>query len=94
MAYFLLQVSYTPEAWAAMIKNPQDRSWAVEGAIKTLRGTMEGFWMAFGDYDIIGVVEMPNNVSAAAFSMAVAPGGACKSVRTTPLLTTAEPNMR
>ena len=44
----------------------------------------------FGDYDLIGVVDMPDSISAAAFSMAVAAGGACKSVKTTPLLTTGE----
>ena len=90
MAYFLLQVSYTPDAWAAMIKYPQDRSKSVEGAIENLGGKMERFWMDFGDYDIIGIVDMPSSVSAAAFSMAVAAGGACKSVKTTPLLTVAE----
>ena len=44
----------------------------------------------FGDYDLIGVVDMPDSISAAAFSMAVAAGGACKSVKTTPLLTAGE----
>ena len=76
MAHFLLQVGYTPEAWAAMLKNPQDRSKAVQGAVEALGGKVERFWMAFGDYDIVGVVEMPDAVSAAAFSMAVAAGGA------------------
>lgn len=90
MAYYLVQVGYTPEAWAAMIKNPQDRAAAVEGAINKLGGRMERFWMSFGDYDIIGIVDMPDSVSAAAFSVAVAAGGACRAVKTTPLLTTAE----
>jgi uncharacterized protein with GYD domain len=90
MAHFLLQVGYTPEAWAAMLKNPQDRSKAVQGAVEALGGKMERFWMAFGDYDIVGIVQMPDAVSAAAFSMAVAAGGACRAVKTTPLLTTEE----
>jgi uncharacterized protein with GYD domain len=42
--------------------------------------------MCFGDADVVGIVEMPNNVSAAAFAMAITAGGACKSVKTTPLL--------
>lgn len=90
MAYYLLQVAYTPEAWAAMVKSPQDRAQAVEGAIKKLGGKMERFWMAFGEFDIVGIIEMPNSVAAAAFSMAVAAGGACKDVKTTPLLTVQE----
>jgi uncharacterized protein with GYD domain len=90
MAHFLLQVAYTPEAWTAMVNDPQDRTKGIEGAIKNLGGKIERFFLSFGDYDIIGVVEMPDSVSAAAFSMAVAAGGACKTVKTTPLLTTAE----
>jgi hypothetical protein len=33
---------------------------------------------------------MPDNVGAAAFAFAVAAGGACKSVKTTPLLSVAD----
>jgi uncharacterized protein with GYD domain len=87
MAYYLVQVSYTPEAWAAMIKNPQDRAQAVKSAIEKLGGRMERFWLSFGDYDIIGITEMPDSVGAAAFAMAIAAGGACKATKTTPLLT-------
>ena len=47
MAYFLVQVGYTPEAWAAMVKNPQDRSAAVGPAIEKLGGRMERFWLSF-----------------------------------------------
>jgi uncharacterized protein with GYD domain len=90
MTSYLLQISYTPEAWAAMVKKPQDRAQAVEGAVKKLGGRIERFWLSFGDYDIVGVVEMPDSVAAAAFSMAVSAGGACKSVKTTPLLTVQE----
>ena len=90
MASYLLQVGYTPEAWAAMIQNPQDRSAAIKTPVKKLGGRVERFWLSFGEYDIIGVVEMPDNVSAAAFSMAIAAGGACRAVRTTPLLSSSE----
>ena len=90
MAQYLLQVAYTPEAWAAMVNNPEDRSKSVESSIKALGGSIERFWLSFGDYDIIGVVEMPDSVSAAAFSIAVSAGGACRSVKTTALLTIQE----
>lgn len=90
MAQFLLQVSYTTEAWAAMLKKPQSREDAVRPAIEALGGKVERFWMSFGEYDIIGVVDMPDSVSAAAFSMAILAGGACKAAKTTPLLSVAE----
>ena len=36
------------------------------------------------------ILEMPDNVSAAAFAMAIAAGGACHRVKTTPLLSVDE----
>jgi uncharacterized protein with GYD domain len=73
-----------------MIKRPQDRIEAVRKGVETLGGKVGAFWMAFGDYDLVGILEMPDNVSAAAFALAVAAGGACKDVKTTPLLSIAE----
>jgi uncharacterized protein with GYD domain len=73
-----------------MIQNPQDRSEAIKIPVEKLGGRVERFWLSFGDYDIIGVVEMPDSVGAAAFSMAIAAGGACRAVRTTPLLSSSE----
>ena len=90
MAHYLFKVSYTTAAWAAFLKNPQDRSKAIQGAIEELGGKAEGFWMSFGESDIIGVIQMPDNISMAAFAMACAAGGACKSVNTTPLMTVDE----
>ncbi len=86
MPMYLLQVSYSAEALAAMIKHPQNRGDAVRKAIEKLGGAIGGFWMSFGDYDVVAIIEMPDNVSAAAFALAAAAGGACKSVKTTPLL--------
>jgi uncharacterized protein with GYD domain len=85
-----MQVSYTPEAWRTLVKNPVDRTKAIRPAIEKLGGNLEGGWFAFGDYDIILVVRMPDNVSAAAFSLAAAAGGAVKTVKTTPLMDISE----
>jgi uncharacterized protein with GYD domain len=86
MAQYLMQLSYSTEAWAAMIKRPENRVDAVKKVVKKLGGKIGGFWFSFGDHDLVGILEMPDNVSVAAFSMAIAGGGACKNVKTTPLL--------
>ena len=90
MASYLYQISYSAEAWAALVKRPQDRVEAIRKVVEKLGGKVEAFWFAFGDYDLVGVLDMPDNASAAAFSVAVAAGGACKDVKTTPLLSIAE----
>jgi uncharacterized protein with GYD domain len=87
---YLAQASYTAEALSAMIKKPQNRSEVVRQIIEKLGGRLEGFWFAFGEYDLALVFELPDNVTAAAFSMAVSAGGALKALKTTQLITPEE----
>jgi len=90
MPNYLLQVGYTPEAWSHLIANPHDRVDAVRPVVEKLGGKMLQGWYAFGDYDLIAIVEMPTNVEAAAFSLAAAAGGAVRALKTTPLMSAAE----
>ncbi len=90
MPYYVLQATYTPEAWANLVKNPQDRTEGIRPVIEGLGGKVVASFLSFGQYDTMALAEMPDNVSAAAFSMAAAAGGALKAVKTTPLLTTQE----
>ena len=90
MASYMVQVAYTPEAWGTLLKNPQNRMEAVRPAIEKLGGRIEGVWLSFGEYDTVLIAQMPDNVSAAAFSMAVSAGGAVKALKTTPLMTAEE----
>ncbi|MCH8064237.1 MAG: GYD domain-containing protein [Chloroflexi bacterium] len=90
MPRYLYEVAYTPEAWAELVKKPQDRIEAIRPAVRKLGGKIESAYFAFGDYDIVAIANMPDNVSAAAFSLAVSAGGSVKSIRTTPLMTIRE----
>jgi uncharacterized protein with GYD domain len=90
MPHYLQQVAYSTEGWESLVKKPQNRIEAVRPAIEKLGGKIESAWFAFGDYDIVLIIEMPTNVDATAIAMAFAAGGACKAVKTTPLLTAAE----
>jgi uncharacterized protein with GYD domain len=87
MSYYLFQASYTSDAWSALVKRPRNRLQAIKGFVEKVGGHIEGGWFSFGDHDVVFVVRLPNNVSAAAFSLAVAAGGALKASKTTPLLT-------
>lgn len=62
----------------------------MQSAVEKLGGKVERSWLSFGGYDAVVVVQMPDSVSAAAFAMAVSAGGSCKTVKTTPLLTSQE----
>src|SRR5579862_6401552 len=90
MPLFLTQVSYTEHAWQALVSNPQNRLDALQPVFQKLGGRIVNAWFAFGDYDFILVSELPDNVSAAALAIAASAGGACKSIKTTPLMEAAQ----
>ena len=86
MADYLIQIAYTPEAVARLVANPQDREEVARSLIERLGGELKGFWFSFGDYDLVELATFPDNVNAAALSMAVFGGGAVEAFKTTPLL--------
>ncbi len=87
MAHYLIQVSYSKEGIGALLANPQDHAAAVRPVVEGMGGKIESFYFAFGEYDAIVVVELPDNVSAAALARAVGGTAGISSYKTTPLLT-------
>lgn len=90
MPFYLMRFSYTPEAWARLITKPEDRRDVARGVVEKLGGKLHGFWYGFGEHDGFVLIEAPNNVSAAAFSVGIAAGGSLRSAETTALLTVEE----
>jgi uncharacterized protein with GYD domain len=90
LPFYLVQVSYNSEGWAALVKNPQNRFEKIRPAIEKLGGKLREAYFAFGEYDVVAIGEFPNNASAAAIAIAFAAGGAVKSTKTTPLMTVEE----
>jgi uncharacterized protein with GYD domain len=90
MPMYLTRFSYTPETWARMIRNPEDRRAAAKQYIESVGGKLHGFWYAFGEYDGYNLWEAPDNVSMAATALAIGAGGALSAIHTTVLLTVEE----
>jgi uncharacterized protein with GYD domain len=87
MPKYLIQVAFTPESWAKMIKTPQDREKAVAPAVESVGGKSEAYYLAFGEYDVVEIIDAPDNVSMAALSISVASTGSVSKLHTTPLMT-------
>ena len=90
MPLYLSKFRYTPEAWARMIANPEDRRHAARAYIESVGGTLHGFWYAFGSDDGYTLWEAPDNVSMSAVALAIGAGGALSSLDTTVLMTVEE----
>ena len=87
MALYMYQAAYTPESWAAQLKNPQNRAETVGRTLcEAAGGKLVGAWYSFGEYDLIIVADMPNAESMAAVALAVSAGGAVKAAKTTALM--------
>jgi uncharacterized protein with GYD domain len=91
MPIYMYQAAYTPESWAAQLKNPQNRVEAVgRQACEAVGGKLVGGWYCFGDYDLAIIADVPDNEAMSAIALAIAAGGAIKASKTTVLLTGAE----
>ena len=90
MALYLTKFSYTPETWAKLIGNPEDRRAAAQSYIESVGGKLHEFWYAFGSHDGFNLWEAPDNVSMAAVALAIGSGGALSKIETTVLMSVDE----
>ena len=90
MAKYLLQVTYSAEGIKGVVKDkPSGRKAAVEKALAGVGAKLDVMYYAFGDYDLVVIVDAPDNVAAAAISFAVCATGLAR-ISTVPLLTVEE----
>ncbi|MDQ1384312.1 MAG: hypothetical protein QOG65_1691 [Actinomycetota bacterium] len=90
MANYLVIASYSPEGIKGVLKNGGTaRADAVRKAVEGLGGKMHSFHFAFGGADAYVLVEVDNNITAAALGLTVSSSGLA-SVKTVVLLTPAE----
>jgi len=90
MALQLVRFGYTPEAWAALLHNPQDRRDMLAARIFGVGGRLEGFWYANGEHDGYALVDFPDQVAAAAVLVAIKATGSFRFLEATPLVTVEE----
>ena len=77
MAKFLVKASYSVEgAKGVQSAGGTSRRDAVARAAEGLGGSLESFYFAFGDTDAYVLLDLPDNQSAAAVSIAVNSSGA------------------
>lgn len=90
MPKYLLQASYTGQGVQGLLKDGgTGRRAAVEKAAASIGGSVEAFYYAFGDTDVVVIIDVPDNTAAAGFSLVVASTGAV-TLKTTVLLTPEE----
>jgi uncharacterized protein with GYD domain len=76
MAKYLVEARYTAEGAKGLAREGgTGRRAAAAKAVESLGGKIEAFYYAFGDVDAYVIFDVPDNVSAAALSLAVSQSG-------------------
>jgi uncharacterized protein with GYD domain len=88
MPLYMTQVAYTPQAWAALTKKPENREEVFRGLVQKLGGRLVSFYHCFGEYDVVAIYEAPDETTAAATILAAISPGHLKASKTMTLMTT------
>jgi uncharacterized protein with GYD domain len=87
VAHYLIEVGYTPESWNAQIDKKGNAIERITPALEACGATLQCLYYAFGEADVVGVIDFPTPEDAAAFGLGIGSSGALRMYRTTPLLT-------
>jgi uncharacterized protein with GYD domain len=86
MALYMAQFAYTPEAWIAFTKHPEDRTKAVQELAQKLGCKFEALYYSLGEYDGFVILEAPDEATITAFVLAAMAPGHLRMTKTTVLM--------
>ena len=90
MPKFMIQANYVGDGVKGLLsEGGTKRRETVAQVMESMGGKLEALYYAFGDYDVYGIADMPDNVSSVAFSLMVNASGAINA-KTVVLLTPEE----
>lgn len=90
MAFYLVRAKVSKDYMQALVERPEDRLITTTRLLKGIGGRLHYYFFCFGDYDIVLIYELPDNLSSASLSMVLTSSGSVTEVETTPLLTMEE----
>jgi uncharacterized protein with GYD domain len=90
MSFYLYQLAYSHGAIKAMVASPTDREAAARKLIEAVGGKLHHLFFAFGEWDVICLIEAPDDKSMMAGAAAVAASGTVSKTATTKLMSAAD----
>lgn len=77
MAKYLITANYNQSGLKGLLaEGGSSRRAALTSTVESLGGTLEALYYAFGDTDLYAIADLPDDASAAAFSLQVSAAGA------------------
>lgn len=86
MSLYMAQFTYTPEAWTALTKSPENRTTAVQTLAEKLGCRLEAVYYSLGEYDGFVILEAPDEVAVTSFFLAALTPGHIRATKTTVLM--------
>ena len=90
MTTYITQGRYTREAIKGMVVKPEDRAEALSRHVARAGGRLVGYYLTFGEYDFLTIIEAPGETQLAAILLAAASSGGVGDLRTTLAMTSVE----
>src|SRR5258706_8611891 len=90
MPIYITQGRYTREAIKGMTVKPEDRNEALSRHVSRAGGRVIGYYLTFGEYDFLTIVEAPGEIQMAAILLSAAGAGGITDLRTTLAMTSVE----
>src|ERR1700676_4348683 len=90
MSLYITQGRYTREAVQGMLATPEEREKAAAQLFESVGGKLLSYYVTFGTYDWLIVLEAPNETAVTAALISAAAGGGVWDVTTTVAMTTAD----
>ncbi len=90
MPIYMTRNRYSPEAMSHMIANADVRKEQIGKHLEQAGGRLIDYYFCYGEYDAVGIYEMPDRESALAIIAAVAAMGFVTDMETIELFTTEE----
>jgi|SRR5579864_4524481 len=90
MARYMIEFSYTADAWAALVREPSDRSVGMDTLARAFGRQLVEAYYSFSDVDGVVLFDGPDHAAASGVALTALAQGHIRSYKMIPLLTSAE----
>jgi len=90
MPRYMIQATTTPQAAAAVLQNPEDRTEVIRPIFEAVGGSVEQYYLSLVENAIFVIADVPDQDTLSALSLAFFAGGPWVSYRVTPIMTASE----
>ncbi|MDQ4149019.1 MAG: GYD domain-containing protein [Actinomycetota bacterium] len=90
MPKYLSLFSFKGETLGRLVQTPSDREAVLRELIESAGGSLESYYVMFGQYDGCLILDAPDSMTTAAIAVSVASSGAFAGIETHELMTSAQ----